>query len=299
MHRKMSFRAFIANKYIEYGFRRLSDEEFEQVLKRRLLAGRKDYKAPVSLKLRHDYDEEKIYGSQVLYFNKMSETGRTIFFFHGGAFVSEMTMFHRQSIDMLSKKSDSKMVVPLYPLIPFADHRATITFVKKLYLRYKKKYPKEKIIFMGDSAGGGLALTMCEIFAKENIAMPEKVIAFSPWMDVSMSNQHIPEYEDLDVLLYTSSLKFFGKKWAGSLDTKDYRVSPRFGDLSVIPGLSLYVGTNEILYPDVVETYEMMKDMGMDVSIHIGENMSHDYPIFPIPEGRAALKECAEEIAEV
>lgn len=299
MHRKMSFRAFLANNYIKYGYRRLSDEEFERVMKKRMLAGRKDYKIPVFLKIRSDFDEEKIYGNHVLYFNKKSDSGRTFFYLHGGAFVSEITVFHRQVVERLARLSDSKAVVPLYPLIPFADHKATIRFVKRLYLRYKKKNPEEKIIFVGDSAGGGLAFTMCEVFAKENIAMPEKVIAFSPWMDVSMSNPRIAEYEDSDVLLYPSSLKFFGKKWAGAIDTKDYRVSPRFGDLSVIPDVSVYVGTNEILYPDVVESCEIMKEQGVNVCLHIGENMSHVYPVFPIPEGHAALKECAGEIAEV
>lgn len=296
MHRKMSIRAFLANKYIEYGFRRRTDAEFEHILQRRLVKGARKYNAPIPFSVRTDFYGERLFGYQVLYFNTKATSKTTIFYLHGGAFTSEITIFHCQAIERLAVQSNAKAVVPLYPLIPFADYRATVTFTERLYLKYKKEHPDEKIVFVGDSAGGGLALTMSEIFAVKNIAQPEKLIVFSPWLDVSMSNPHIPEYEDKDVLLYPSALVFLGKKWAWGLDTKDYRVSPRFGDLSVLDDVTFYVGTNEIFYPDVTETYEIMKGLGKKTILHIGENMSHVYPILPIPEGHRALKECADEI---
>ncbi len=297
MHRKTSLRAYIANKYIIYGFRRRTDEEFERILRKRLIRGPRTYTAPLPYSLRNSFSVEKKYGYEIFYFNNKKPSGVTFFFLHGGAFTSEITMFHCHSVSRLASWSHAKAIVPLYPLIPFADHRTTIRFIERLYLDYKKEHPDERIVFVGDSAGGGLALTMSEIFAKKNIAQPEKIITFSPWLDVSMSNPHIPEYEEQDVLLYPSALIFLGKKWAGPIDTKDYRVSPRFGDLSVLENVTFYVGTEEILFPDVVETYEIMKGLGKNCTLHVGEKLGHDYPIFPIPEGFEALKMCANEIA--
>ena len=296
MHRKMSLRAFIANKYIEHGFRRRTDDEFESILRKRLIRGPRKYTAPLPYSIRNSFSVKKIYGYDCMFFNNRKRTGTTFFYLHGGAFTSEITLFHCHAISRLAVLSGSKAIVPLYPLIPYADYRATTSFVERLYLDYKREHPKEKIVFVGDSAGGGLALTMSEIFAKKNIIQPEKIITFSPWLDVSMSNPRISEFEDRDVLLYPSALVFLGKKWAGALDTKDYRVSPRFGDLSALENMIFYVGTEEILYPDVTETYEILRSLGKNCTLHVGENMSHVYPVFPIPEGLKALKMCAGEI---
>ncbi len=298
MHKKMSIRAFLAKEYIKHGFRRRTDEEFEKILRKRLIRGPRKYNVPLPFSIRTDFSRSMLYGYEILYFNTKATSGNTFFFFHGGAFTSEITMFHCQAIELLAVKSNSKAVVPLYPLIPFADYRAAVTLTERLYLDYKREHPDEKIIFIGDSAGGGLAMTMSEIFAAKNIIQPDKLIVFSPWVDVSMSNPRIPEYEDRDTFLYPSALTFLGKKWAGNLDTRDYRVSPRFGDLSVLDNVTFYAGTEEILYPDITETYESLRSLGKNCTLHIGENMSHDYPIFPIPEGIAALKQCAGEISE-
>lgn len=306
MHRKMSLRAILANKYIErspsfkrgQSFKKHTDEEIEKMLIKRLKRGARTYNVPINYLIRSDFKTEREYGYEVLYFNNNSSSGRTFFYLHGGAFTSEITLFHCRAIEKIAVQSDSKAVVPLYPLIPFADYRETVEFVENVYLDYKEKHPDERIIFMGDSAGGGLSLTMSEIFAKKEIPRPKKLIVFSPWVDVSMSNPGIEEYTERDVMLYPESLIYLGKKWAGDISTKDYRVSPRFGDLSVIDDITFYVGTEEILYPDVTETYELIKAFGNKCTIRIGENMTHVYPILPIPEGHEALKMCADELRD-
>ena len=81
---------------------------------------------------------------------------------------------------------------------------------------------------MGDSAGGGFALSFCQYLKTINLPQPKEIITFSPWVDVSMPRN---DYDnENDPILGEIGLKEVGKSWAGDLDTKDYRVSSIYGD---------------------------------------------------------------------
>jgi len=64
--------------------------------------------------------------------------------------------------------------------------------VQLSYDRLTNQYPDDRFIFMGDSAGGGLALAFAQKLLDENAAIqPIKSILFSPWLDLSMQNTEI------------------------------------------------------------------------------------------------------------
>ena len=76
---------------------------------------------------------------------------------------------------------------------------------------------------------------------------------------LSMTTSDYSEYQDRDPIVEREGAVVMGEAWAGELDTKDYRVSPYFGNLSGLTDITLFVGTREILYPDVVSFYENLR----------------------------------------
>ena len=62
--------------------------------------------------------------------------------------------------------------------------------------------------------------------------------------------------------------------------------------------VTFFVGTEEIFYPDVTESYEIMRTKNVPCNIYIGKGLGHAYPIFPLPYGRKAIGQCVEEINE-
>ena len=122
------------------------------------------------------------------------------------------------------------------------------------------------------------------------LAQPDKLILFSPWMDISMSNPDAANYEALDPMLSAYGLIEMGKCWAGDLDLHDYRVSPMFGDISMLRNVYLFVGTREIFYPDVTAFYAMLQEQQITSELMIGEGMNHVYPLYPIPEAIESLE---------
>ena len=147
---------------------------------------------------------------------------------------------------------------------------------------------------MGDSAGGGFIHSFCQYIKTINLPQPNHIITFSPWVDVSMSNA--PYDSENDSILGEIGLKEIGKSWAGEWDTKDYKVSPIYGDNTGLPKTLIFAGTNEIFYKDIKSYVEKLKEDNVDVRFITGNGLFHIYPMFPIPEAKKAFKEIKKEI---
>lgn len=232
-----------------------------------------------------EFDNMKV----VTFGNKYSES-RIILYIHGGAYVNQMNYQHTLYCYLLSKILKTKVIAPVYPLTPKYDYSESYKLITKLYSDLIEKY--EDVTLIGDSAGGGFVLSFCQYIKTLNYKMPNNIIVFSPWVDVSMHNN----YDDSDdPILGNIGLKEIGKRWAGNLDTNDYRVSPYYGDNSNLPRTLIFVGSNEIFYNDVKEYYEKLVNDGVDGELIIGDGLFHIYPLFPIPEALSAIKKIKKE----
>ena len=215
----------------------------------------------------------------------------TILYIHGGAFVGEINYQHLLYCFLLSRKLNAHVLAPVDPLAPSSKAMQTFDVIAELY---KTLVVKNNLIVMGDSAGGGFVYSFCQYLKTVDMPQPDKTITFSPWVDISMSN---PPYDsENDPILGEIGLKEIGKSWAGDLDTKDYRVSPLFGDNADLPDTLIFVGENEIFCKDIEKYVETLKKDGVNVKLVIGSGLFHIYPLFPIPEARSAFKEIKKEI---
>ena len=239
---------------------------------------------------------KNIFGCQMILFNERTTTERIILYLHGGAYVNEMANLHIIFCDKLAKKVNATVFAPIYPLAPNHTYEETYNIVENLYdliLKFKKP-----VIIMGDSAGGGLSASFCEYLGENDLTQPKHLILISPWVDVSMSGDY-EEYEELDPMLGVDGLREMGEAWAGDLDLKDYRLSPLFGDIKMLPRTTIFVGTHEIFYPDIIKFFNKLNDNGIDVEVNIGEEMTHVYPLYPmVPESKEAFKHIVEVILD-
>ena len=214
----------------------------------------------------------------------------TILFMHGGAFVSEMNYQHLLYCLKMSRKLDAHVMAPVYPLAPQHNAMETYDMITEIY----EKLDHENLILMGDSAGGGFVLSFAQYLKTVGLPQPRKIIAFSPWVDISMSNS--PYDNEHDPILGEIGLKEMGKSWAGDLDTKDYRVSPLYGDVAGQAQTLIFSGTGEIFYKDIELYVEKLKKSNVNVKFIKGEGLFHIYPLFPSPEAKKAFKEVKKEI---
>ena len=228
-------------------------------------------------------------GMQVFTFgNKNCEN--IIVYVHGGAYVNEINYQHHLYCMKLSRKLNSYVLAPVYGLAPKHKSQETFDALRELYEDLLKT--NKNITLMGDSAGGGFVLSFAQYLKTIDLPQPKKIITFSPWVDISMSN---PPYDsENDPILGEIGLREIGKSWAGNIDTKDYRVSPLYGDKSNLAKTLIFAGTNEIFYKDI----EKYVENSTNTRLVTGEGLFHIYPLFPIPEAKKAFKEIKKEIID-
>ncbi len=187
------------------------------------------------------------------------------------------------------------MIAPAYRLAPFGTYKEAFELILPVYKEYCTKYPDNKIIMMGDSAGAGLAVALAEYCKTEGIRLPDELILISPWIDAVMDNPEIRDYESRDPALSVPYLKVCARHWAGGLDLHDWRISPIYGDLKGLSHVTVFTGTNELFYPDIIKFFHMLDDSPANELI-TGEEMFHIYPLFPIKEAEEAQEKMIGKI---
>ena len=242
--------------------------------------------SPPSKRLKTRFTDTK--HGRIFYANEESDSNISIIYIHGGAYYADFTSFHWSFLKKIIRRTNAKIIAPAYRLVPFGTYKEAFDFIVSLYKDYISKNPNDKIILMGDSAGGGLALAITEYLKLKKIPLPNELILLSPWVDVGMNNPEIKKYENKDPFLEVESLRASVRPWLGDLDENDWHVSPINGNLKGLSNITIFLGTREIFYPDIVELYKKL-DNNANNELIIGKEMNHVYPIIPIPESKEAL----------
>ncbi len=242
-------------------------------------------KAKFGVSIREDRQD----GFQAFIYNDQEHPAQTVFYFHGGAFVNQPNAQQTTMAARTAKETGAEVVLMVYPKEPVYDCADAYEMCTAYYLNYLEGNECGKIVFMGDSAGGGLALGLAEALRDQAAPCPEELVLISPWVDLSMSNRDMPLYVGSDPMLGIDGLRRMGEVWAGDLPVTDSRVSPIYGELGGLGRVTLTTGTWEVLYPDTMLLAKKFEDAGVDCKLVIGERMIHCYPICPIPEAKAAL----------
>ncbi|MCP4352997.1 MAG: alpha/beta hydrolase [Desulfobacterales bacterium] len=90
----------------------------------------------------------------------------------------------------------------------------------------------------------------------------------------------------------------FGKYYMGDNDPCLLLISPLYGELHGLPPILIYVGEDEIFLDDSLQFAEKAKNAGADVTLRVGEEMVHCFPLLaPIfSEAKQAMDEICDFI---
>lgn len=239
-----------------------------------------------------DIKSEMFEGMQILVFNnKQKNEQKTIFYLHGGAYIHQPLQAHYFALQEFATKLDAKIIMPIYFKAPRFSYKDNYHIIVDLYKKILSQTPSEKIIFMGDSAGGGFVLSLAQYLRNENIAGPKRIVLFSPWLDLNTNNPEIAKYEKDDPMLASWELQVDGEYWAnGKENMNNYLVSPIFGTFENLGRISIFVGTREIFYPEVMKLCNILKNNEIDYDLFVGKEQNHVYVLYPIKEGQDARK---------
>lgn len=281
---KRSFMASAVALYLKIKTPKYTDDE----VRRSVIRLSKNKPRPIKLpKIASRARMSVLEGMQVATFEATGNNDLCIIYMHGAGYVRPPRYQHWRFVSRIAEKTGARVVFPIYPKAPSHTAMSVYPILTELYLPIRQAYPR--VILMGDSSGGGLALGLAEQFLAKGIQKPDRLILLSPYVDLMLKNSEIPVYETRDPLIKVSNQRIWSKYWAGELDVKDPMVSPIYGDMMGLPPVTLFAGTHEVLFPDIRMLYSIMKDSLVNVDFFVGRGMNHVYPIYPIPEARGAL----------
>jgi acetyl esterase/lipase len=117
---------------------------------------------------------------------------RTILYFFGGGFVLGSPDTRRKTAGHLALAARTRVLVPNYRLAPEHPFPAAIDDAVHAY-QWLVDHGGEpsKIVFAGDSAGGGLALSTALALRDRHLPMCAGIVALSPWADLTCSSDSI------------------------------------------------------------------------------------------------------------
>ena len=188
------------------------------------------------------------------------------------------------------------VIAPNYPHAP--EHCVTDVFdlIVPIYCELAARSGSSNLTLMGDSSGGGISLALAQRLREEGCDQPGHVVLLSPWLDATLSNPEIGEFDKVDPFLGVEGLKYGGEVYARGVDPKSYLVSPVYGSLKNLAPITLFIGTRDILYPDCRKLRNNAEAEGVKINYREYEGMVHNWMLGPMPEAKRAIKEIINTI---
>ncbi|AZO14049.1 alpha/beta hydrolase [Mesorhizobium sp. M2A.F.Ca.ET.043.05.1.1] len=247
-----------------------------------------DHHPPALLKARLDITETEIDGFPVYEIAPKAGERRRILYMHGGAYVFQITSYHWGLIAEMAERLGFGITVPIYPIAPEHDFHAMFGMVGDVYRCMLEDTEAEDIVFMGDSAGGNMAVVLTMTAAEDGLPSPSRHVLISPGLDVSLANPEVFEAERQDPWLGIPGGLEAVRLYSAGFDRKDWHISPLYGDLSLLPKTLLLTGSRDMLTPDNLIFAERARAAGVEVDVVYEEGMFHVWPLIEMPEARRA-----------
>lgn len=222
---------------------------------------------------------------------------RVFLYFHGGSYNAGSPRTHRTLAANLSRAGHVRLLVPDYRLAPEHPFPAG---VKDALLVYQwllnEGFSEDRIVVGGDSAGGGLALTMLQALRAAGARMPKAAILLAPWTDLTASSPSYEKLRKFDPIITREQLQQAGLWYAGKRDPADPLLSPLFADLAGLPPLLIHAGGDEVMLDDSRRFAERAAEAGVPVTLKVFEGMWHVFHTggTDIPEARQAINEIGD-----
>jgi monoterpene epsilon-lactone hydrolase len=227
----------------------------------------------------------------------IGEDSPVLLCFHGGGYVSGSMFTHRKMFAHLAKAIGARALVIDYTLLP--DGGAYPVPIVEGVTAYRwlldQGIAAGRIGFAGDSAGGGLAMTVQLRARSEGLPLPAAAMLISPWNDLAGIGESLDSNEGKDVLFTKDWIAQLAAGFLNGQDPRDEQCMPLSADLSGFGPLYIQVGDQELLLDDSRMLAARARDAGVDVRLDEFPDQQHSFQMAAglAPEASDAIERLA------
>jgi acetyl esterase/lipase/hemerythrin-like domain-containing protein len=240
--------------------------------------------------------EDAGFSGQWIRSKNQASTRRTLLYLPGGGFVFPAVSSHATILATLVEQTQSQGLMVDYRLAPEHPFPAGLDDALAAYKHLLDSgITADQIMLGGDSAGGGLSMSLLLALREEGLPLPCGVTLICPLVDLSFSGASRDYNRWRDAMLPTSREMMAHKFYSGEHSTDLPLISPIYGDLSGLPPIFIQVGSTEILLDDSLRMARKARSQGVDVHVEVWDSMPHDWHLFSfLPEAKDALSRIAD-----
>ncbi|MBW2418856.1 MAG: alpha/beta hydrolase [Deltaproteobacteria bacterium] len=208
-----------------------------------------------------------------------ADTKRSVFFLHGGAFVSCPAATYTFYAAWIARAAEARVLVVDYPLAPESHFPAQLDACVATYRGLLDAgVDAGDIGFAGDSCGGGMIVTTLLRLRDAGLPLPACAVSISGWMDLEMQGDSVENPVGRDPFIDPEWIRSRTRDYLGPEgDPRDPLASPIHADLTGLPPLYLQYGQNDRCRSGAVRLADRAGRDGVDVTLEIWPGMVHGF----------------------
>jgi epsilon-lactone hydrolase len=233
--------------------------------------------------------------------------GLAVVHFHGGGYCTGSPGLARTWAAHLSARAACRVILPDYRLAPEHPYPAAVQDARAAVDAVLGDAAPGAVVVSGDSAGGGLALSVALALRDAAADRPAGqvtgtadrreppddrpagpasrriagCILVCPWLDLSADRRAAPELVRRDRLLSPPWLGACAAAYAPEAEWAQPSVSPLLAAHAGLPPLLIQAGTDDVLAPDAERLAASASAAGVDVTYTRWPRMWHDFALQP------------------
>ena len=228
------------------------------------------------------------------------DESRVVLYLHGGGYSIGSIDTHRGPVSRLCRSAGSRGLVIDYRLAPEHPFPAQLDDALAAYRwLLDSRVQPSRIVVAGESAGGGLTLSLLLSLREARIPMPAAAVCVSPWLDLEMRGESMKANARYDYLS-REILAAYASRFVGAGDLRNPLANAQHADLRGLPPLLVLAGGAEVLLDDARAFAARAREAGVEVTLEVEPDMVHAWIVFSsaFASSRATLDRIARYVVE-
>ena len=205
--------------------------------------------------------------------------GQALLHCHGGWFNWGTAEAFRHLVGHIAARARTEAFIPDYRLAPEHPFPAGLDDVQAAYDGLVGG-GAQRIVILGDSAGGNLALSLLSILAgrsSTHTVRPAGAVVLSPVTDLTLSGASWKSRATADPYFTQVQVVELVRSYLAGHDPADPLASPLYGSLVGLPPVRVDVGGDEMLLDDSTRYIEQAVAAEVDATLDIWNGMPHGF----------------------